>query len=104
MIALGIIAYAAIGVCAAAFRAYRDPFIFAREELKGYRTRTLFYTEAVAAHFFFWPVALPITGLAAAMEHWRERGERAVVAERVRALQAERDAQEIERIIAEAKL
>jgi hypothetical protein len=69
-----IVAYFAVGVGAAAFRAYLDPFIFARSEQSSYRTRTLFYTEAILCHFAFWPIALTVTGLTIGLENWRRRG------------------------------
>lgn len=98
-----ILGYFALGACASAYRAYREPRMFAEEKVR-HRTETLFYREALVLNFLLWPITVPAAALSVAFESVRRRGAADLAQQRVRAKEVAEAEREIDRIIREAKL
>lgn len=107
-----VLLYLAVGFCAAAWRAYREPMMARRYYAnRGWlniydekSTTTFEYPGVLFLYVAFWPITLSIMLLGEAFSTVRDLGVNAMRARIVRERQAQIDAAEIDRIISEAKL
>jgi hypothetical protein len=110
--AIALIAYAVIGIGAAAYRAYIEPALARRYyESHDWRltyreetAKTFEYPGILVFYFAFWPIFLTALALGQAFEAVRQRGIEADRARRRLEAQQQADEKEIDRIIREAKL